>query len=107
MSTKSGLAAAVLFSLSGLTLLINASSQKAVALPPNEVTTTYYKTAAKTDAVGEFTLFCDGQRVMEGHRTSYSSRSSSPCNPSPPPQNGSDLPCEFLAQGCSPLPKQR
>ncbi len=107
MPTKLGMTANLLFSLTVFTLLMTTSSQNAVALPANEVTTTYYTTASKTQEVGESTLLCNGQRSMEGRKTSFSSRSSSPCNPSSPPLNGSGLPCEFLAQGCSNLPGKR
>lgn len=106
MSTKSGITATVLFSLTALTLLMDGSIHKAVALPLNEVTTTYYETAAKTNEVGSSTLLCNGQRIREGRVTRYSSRTSEPCNSSPPSPEGT-LPCEFLAEGCSSLPRQR
>jgi hypothetical protein len=107
MSTKSGITATVLFSLTVLTLMMNGSIHKAVALPANEVATTYYETAAKTKEVGSSTLLCNGQRVMEGRATLYSRRTSEPCNLPPHDSGGSGLPCEFLAQGCSPFPRQR
>jgi Family of unknown function (DUF6289) len=80
MSRKLGITATVLSSLTVLTLLINGSSQNAVALPANEITTTYYETAAKTTVVGESTLSCSGQRSMDGRKTPHFKRSSSPCN---------------------------
>jgi hypothetical protein len=107
MSTKSGITATVLFSLTVLTLMMSGSIHKAVALPPNRVTTTYYETAAKTKKVGSFTLYCSGQSVVKGRETDYSSERSSPCNLPPRDSGGSGLPCEFLAQGCSPLPQRR
>jgi Family of unknown function (DUF6289) len=106
MSAKSFIAATALFSATALPLLAISTSQNAVALPANEVTTTYYSNVSKTNEVGELTLFCNGQRAMQGRKTAYASRSSSPCNSSPKPPSQSGLPCEFLAQGCSHLPEQ-
>ena len=107
MSTKSAITATVLFSLTVLTLMMNGSIHKAVALPANEVTTTYYETAAKTKEVGSSTLLCNGERIKEGSATRYFKRTSDPCNSFPRDSGGSDLPCEFLDQGCSPLPQKR
>lgn len=107
MSIKSGITATVLFSLTVLTLMTAGSIRKAVALPPNRIMTTYYETAAKTKKVGSSTLSCNGQLVMKGRETDHSSERSESCNSSPRDSGGSDLPCEFLAQGCSPLPRQR
>jgi hypothetical protein len=107
MSTKSGITATVLFSLTVLTLMMNGSIHKAVALPPNRVTTTYYETAAKIKVVGSSTLSCNGKLVIKGSETDHSSERSSPCNSSPRDSGGSGLPCEFLDQGCSPLPQKR
>lgn len=76
------------------------------ALPSQEVTTTYYSDESKTEEVGEFTLFCNGQRVQSGQRSRYATQSSSPCNGGGSEQNpeGGNLPCEFLVKGCSSLP---
>jgi hypothetical protein len=106
MSRKFGITATVLFSLTVLTLLINGSSQNAVALPANEITTTYYETAAKKTVVGESTRSCDGHSIMDGRKTPHFKRSISPCNSSPRPPEV-QLPCEFLVQGCSPFPQKR
>jgi Family of unknown function (DUF6289) len=107
MSTKSFIAATALLATTALSLLAIATSQNAVALPANEVTTTYYSNASKTEEVGELTLFCNGQRSIQGRKTAYASRSSSPCNSSPKPPSQEGLPCEFLAKGCSYLPERR
>jgi Family of unknown function (DUF6289) len=107
MSSSSFLTTAVLVSLTAMPFLAIATSQNAIALPANEVTTTYYSDASKTDEVGEMTLLCSGQRIIEGRRTAYASRSSSPCNSGPNPSGPTGLPCEFLAKGCSQLPETR
>lgn len=52
-----------------------------LALPANEVTTTYYSNAARTDVVGEKTLFCQGGTSKWGRVTRWYERSSTPCNP--------------------------
>ena len=106
MSSSSFLTTAVLVSLTAMPFLAIAS-QNAIALPANEVTTTYYSDASKTNEVGEMTLLCSGQRIIEGRRTAYASRSSSPCNSGPNPPGQTGLPCEFLAKGCSQLPETR
>jgi hypothetical protein len=107
MFRKFGITVTVLSSLTVLTLLMHNSSQNAVALPANRVTTTYYKTADMKTKVGSFTLYCNGKSVMKGHETDYSSDNSSPCNPSPRSSGGSELPCEFLAEGCPAFPQKR
>jgi hypothetical protein len=108
MSSSSFLTTVALVSLTAVPILAIATSQNAIALPANEVTTTYYSDASKTDEVGEMTLLCSGQRIIEGRRTAYASRSSSPCNSGHnPPSGQTRLPCEFLAKGCSQLPETR
>jgi Family of unknown function (DUF6289) len=56
--------------------------ENAQACPSNEVTTTYYSTAAKTTIVGERTLLCDcGGIIGWGSQTAYHTKTSFPCNP--------------------------
>jgi hypothetical protein len=52
-----------------------------LALPSNEVTTTYYNDAAHTTVVGEKTLLCQGGISKWGRVTRWYERSSTPCNP--------------------------
>lgn len=53
----------------------------ALALPANEVTTTYYSSADHTTVVGEKTLLCQGGISKWGRVTRWYERSSTPCNP--------------------------
>jgi hypothetical protein len=52
-----------------------------LALPANEVTTTYYSNAARTEIVGEKTLLCQGGISKWGNVTQWYERSSISCNP--------------------------
>lgn len=83
-------------------------SLTAHALPANEVTTTYYSDRSKIEVVGEVILYCTGQKSQWGRRTPYGTQTSEPCHQGPPPPPpGGPFPCEFLTQGCSPLPRSR
>lgn len=73
------------------------------AVPANERETVYYSDATRTEEVGGYTLECDGSHFAWGSVSQYSSTSSTPCNRPRPPGPG-PLPCEFLEQGCSPIP---
>ena len=108
MSAKSCLRVFTILSLCTVPVLAIGSAQKATALPSNEVTTTFYGDAKKTNEVGEMILSCNGGHSMVGRRTAYASRSSIPCNTtSPKPPKETKFPCEFLQEGCSPIPEQR
>lgn len=54
--------------------------ETAQALPSNEVTTTYYSDASKTDVVGERILLCSGGWISWGIKTSYATQYSVSCN---------------------------
>lgn len=65
---------------------------------------TYYSDASLTRVVGSWSN-CPGQKGLQGRRTKHSERETIQLR-SPPPGPGS-LPCEFLKQGCRPLPSRR
>jgi hypothetical protein len=54
-----------------LLALIVLGTTSLVALPPNEVITEYYTSAAKTELCGERILFCNGSTWSWGCVTSY------------------------------------
>ena len=65
---------------------------------------TYYIDASLTRVVGSWSN-CPGQKGLQGRRTKHSERETIQLrNPLPPPGS---LPCEFLRQGCRPLPDRR
>ncbi len=77
----------------------------AQALPTNEVETTYYSDATRTDEVGGLFRGCDGSLSAWGKRTRYATRTSTPCSsgggPEPQP-----MPCEFTQAGCPNYPSR-
>lgn len=95
-----------LLSISLATLALGVTTT-VMALPAQEVTTTYYSDSSKTEAVGETILLCNGQRAKWGKMTGYAIRSSSPCNGGIPQPPADPLPCEFLQAGCSPIPNRQ
>jgi hypothetical protein len=65
---------------------------------------TYYSEAAKEHTVGTWSN-CPGQKGLKGKRSKYKEIETVELR-SPAPGPGS-LPCEFLAKGCSAIPKPR
>jgi hypothetical protein len=51
----------------------------ALALPPNEVETTYFSDGTYSQQVGYKILFCSGARYQEGTTTIYKQVYSTPC----------------------------
>ena len=95
-------------SLSFISLSTLVLTVAALALPSQEVSTTYYSDSNQSEVVGEVTLLCNGQRTQWGKKTRFASQSTEPCHGGSPPKPPSpNPPCEFLQTGCSPIPNRQ
>ena len=64
----------------GAVLFAIMASAPVVALPPNDVTTTYFADAKKTKWVGEFELTCGGGHISFGHKSAFFTKTSDSCS---------------------------